>query len=232
VVKLLTNPVFLHGAAVLFFGSIAFLMGMIFMRLLRKSIQEEADISSEAPAFEALPLHVYNTVIRQLKQQQDELKAQSKAEQQRTRTSERFTEAVFANASCGVLGVGKNGLVKSSNPAAKQMLGFASPVGMSVKDIFRAATGMNSNTDVNEAGLWDEFDDVLRTGSRRDVQIEYQTPAGEHRSLSIALAPVVSTEGVMTGAACLIDDITELTMLRQAVAGRDESQARSASAGV
>lgn len=231
--KLLTNPVFLHGAAILFCASFTFLLGMIFMRLLRKTIQDEADVSSEAPAFEALPLHVYNTVIRQLKQQQDELKAQSQAEQRRTRTSERFTETVLANAPCGVLSVGKNGLVKSGNPAAKQILGFASPIGMSVKDIFRsAATEAKPNPEVAGVVMSDEFDNVVHSGTRSDFQIEYQTPAGESRSLSITIAPVLTSEGVVNGGAFLIDDITELARLRQTVAARDDSQALSAGAGL
>lgn len=231
--RLVANPVFVHGAVILFCASFAFLLGMVFMRLVRKSIQDEADISCETPASEALPLHVYNTVIRQLKQQQDELKAQSQAEQQRSRTTERFREAVFANTSCGVLSVGKNGLVKSSNPAAKQILGFASPIGMSVKDIFRSpAADTEPDADRSEAEMSGEFESVLQSGTRRDFQLEYQTPAGESRSLSMTIAPVVSSDGTISGTACLIDDRTELTRLRQAAACGDESQAKSARAGV
>lgn len=231
--KLVTNPLFLHSAAVLFCASFAFLLGMIFMRLLRKSIQDEADISLDAPAFEAMPLHVFNTVIRQLKQQQEDLKAQSRAEQQRTRTTERFAETAFANISCGVLRVGKNGLVKSSNPAAKRILGFASPVGMSIRDIFRsAATGSDSNSGVNGPAISEELSNVLGSGIRRDFQIGYQTPAGESRSLAITVAPVLSVEGAAVGAAYLIDDVTELTRFRDAASGRNDSRANSASAGV
>jgi nitrogen fixation/metabolism regulation signal transduction histidine kinase len=223
-VRVFSNPIFLHGAAILFCSSFAFVLGIVLMRLLRKSIQEEADISSDSPTLESLPLHTYNTVIRQLKQQQADLKAQSQAEQQRSRTTERFAEAVFSNLSCGLLSVGKNGLIKSSNPAAKQILGFASPAGMSVKDIFRSATvsiqSAQSSPDAEIPTLVSgEFDSVLRSGSgRREIQAEYLTPSGESRILSIAMVPVLSSDGSATAVACLISDTTELTRLRNEIA--------------
>ena len=84
-----------------------------------------------------MPLNLYNTVIQQLKQQKHELQVQSQAEQHRARTSENFSQAVLSNLSCGVLVFGANGLVKTSNPAAKAILGFGSVNGMSAGDIFR-----------------------------------------------------------------------------------------------
>jgi nitrogen fixation/metabolism regulation signal transduction histidine kinase len=235
-VKFLANPVFLHGAVVLFCASFAFLLGMIFMRLLRKSIQEESDIGPDSPTLETLPLHVYNTVIRQLKQQQDELKAQSQAEQQRSRTSEQFTQIVLANLSCGVLGVGKNGLVKSSNAAAKQILGFASPVGMSLKDIFRSAA-VAAESDSGELGFGDalvvdQFNNWQQSGGvRGEIQAAYQTPGGEQRALAITMVSMPASDGVATAAAWLINDITELERLRSHVESNEMQKTRAAGAG-
>lgn len=219
--RFFSNPILLHGAAILFCSSFAFVLGMVLMRLLRKSIQEEADLSSEVPTLENLPLHVYNTVIRQLKQQQAELKVQSQAEQQRSRVAERFNEAVLSNLCCGVLGIGKNGLVKSSNSAGKQVLGFASPVGMSVRDIFRSATVCpQSSAETNIGSLVsDELYSVLQSGrEKREMQAEYQTPSGESRALLITIVQAPASDGTATGAACLINDITELNRLRQELA--------------
>ncbi|HUO16990.1 MAG TPA: PAS domain-containing protein [Verrucomicrobiae bacterium] len=218
--KFFSNPIFLQGVAILFCSSLAFLVVLVVMRKLRQSIQEEAEISSDAPALEALPLHVYNTVIHQLKQQHDELKAQAQAEQRRSRSTEQFTDAVLSNVSCGVLSVGKNGLIKSSNPAAKQILGFASLVGMHLRDIFRCATIFaESNCDADSAEfVSDEFDSILRSsGAAREMQAEYETPAGENRSLSITIVPVQADDNTVSGAACLISDITELSRLRREV---------------
>ncbi len=228
VVRILANPVFLHSAVVLVCASFAFCLGMVFVRLLRKSIQAEADISAEAPAFETMPMHVYNTVIQQLKQQKDELKAHSETEQQRARASESFHQTVLANLSCGVLSIGKNRLVKSSNPAAKAILGFASPVGMSVEDIFRGAvvSGHASERPCSDATspdrdrelicISDEVEAVLRAGTvRGEIATDYETPAGATRSLSITICPVLAADGAVLGAICLIDDISELTSLRE-----------------
>ncbi len=138
--RTLANPMLLRAAVVLFCGGAAFLMTLVFMRLLRKSISEEAKINSDpTPSLETLPMHLYNTVIQQLKQQKHELDVRSQAEQQRARISETLSQAVLSNLSCGVLVFGTNGLVKTSNPAAREILGFASPSGMSASDIFRDA---------------------------------------------------------------------------------------------
>ncbi len=103
-VKILTNPVLLRAPVVLFCGTFAFLLGLLFMRMLRKSITEEGDFSVDAaPSLETMPLHVFDTVIQQLKQQKHELQVQSKAEQHRARTSDNFSQAVLSNLSCGVL---------------------------------------------------------------------------------------------------------------------------------
>ncbi len=108
---MLSNPIFLRAGVVLFFSTFAFVMGLLFMRLLKKSIAEESDFSANPTrSFETLPLHLYNTVIQQLKQQKHELQVQSKAEQHRARISENFSQAVLSNLSCGVLVFGPNGL--------------------------------------------------------------------------------------------------------------------------
>ena len=110
------------------------------MRRCARALQRNA-ISSAAPtpSLETLPLHLYNTVIQQLKQQKHELQVQTQSEQHRARTSENFSQTVLSNLSCGVLVFGSNGLVKTANPAAKAILGFASTTGMSAEDIFRGA---------------------------------------------------------------------------------------------
>src|SRR6202035_3492583 len=110
------------------------------MRRLRRKLSSEVDLdSTPASTLEALPLHLYNTVIQQLKQQKHELQLQNRTEQRRARTTENFSQAVLSNLSSGVLVFGPNGLVKQANPSAKEILGFHSPSGMSAEDIFRDA---------------------------------------------------------------------------------------------
>jgi PAS domain-containing protein len=212
----MANPFVMRAGVVLFFGTFAFLMGLIFIRLLRKSIEDEAAIESETrPTPETLPLHVYSTVIEQLKQQKRELIAQSQADQNRSRTNEMFSQTVLSNLSCGVLVFGANGLVKSGNPAAKDILGFASINGMSAEDIFRGTlvSGAGNNSSNDEAfngsmGLADEVAAVLHEGSgRRQVEAEYETPTGENRCIAVTICSVHDAEGNLLGAVCLIDDV-------------------------
>jgi len=212
-VKILTNPVLLRAAIVLAFSGFSFLLGIIFVRALRKNITEETDFSKgRATSLETLPLNLYNTVIQQLKQQKHELQVQTQAEQHRARISENFSLAVLSNLSSGVLVFGANGLVKTANPAAKAILGFASAVGMSAEDIFRGAISSASA----DAHLADEIHAVLREGSkRRQAQAQYTTPNGVRRFLAITISQVPATDGSMLGVACLITDLSELETIRQ-----------------
>jgi nitrogen fixation/metabolism regulation signal transduction histidine kinase len=220
---MLANPVMLRALLVLVCAMSAFLLGLLFVRALRKKIAEESELSGDAPvSLETLPLHLYNTVIQQLKQQKHELQVQSQTEQHRARTSETFSQAVLSNLSCGVLVFGPNGLVKTSNPAAKAILGFASATGMGAEDIFRgafvrsghsAASGMLAKE--NNLGecilLADEIGAVLREGSqRREVEAEYETPAGKKRFLAVRVSAVPAVDGGLLGVACLINDRTEV----------------------
>jgi PAS domain-containing protein len=225
-VRILTNPVLLRAAVVFFCATFAFLLGLVFIRGLRKSITEEGDISSGAStSLDTLPLHLYNTVIQQLKQQKHELQVQSKAEQHRARTSENFSQSVLSNLSCGVLVFGSNGLVKTANPAAKAILGFASTVGMSADDIFRgavvessasASAGDSSGAQEEVVFLADEIRAVLHQDcKRRNAEAEFETPAGEKRFIAITVSPVPAVDGSLLGVACLINDLSELEGIRR-----------------
>lgn len=221
--RILTNPVLLRAAVVLICSATGFLVALIAMRALRKRISQEADLGSDAaPSLDSLPLHLYNTVIQQLKQQKHELLVQSQTEQQRARTSETFSQAVLSNLSCGVLVFGANGLVKTSNPAAKAILGFASTTGMSAPDIFRGAVLEVGGAGTTPARLdepvtvAEEIHRVLREDSKqRQMESEYETPAGEKRYIQMTISPVPAADGELLGVACLINDQTELESIRQ-----------------
>jgi PAS domain-containing protein len=214
-VRILANPIVLRGAVALFSGSLAFIVGLVLMRTLRRSIQEESAISLDAtPSLETLPLHVYNTVIQQLKQQKHELEIQTQTEQRRARTTENFSQAVLTNLSSGVLVFGPNGLVKQSNPAAREILGFASPSSMSAGDIFRNAAVKSSSE--NSGTVADRIDAVLHEGSkRREIQASYTTPAGIERHIAVTASPIPSVDGSLLGAACLVTDLSHFEQIRR-----------------
>jgi nitrogen fixation/metabolism regulation signal transduction histidine kinase len=224
VVRLLTNPLFMRAALVLFAAGAAFVVAIWLMRRLRQNIADEADLDSGTSSkLEALPFHLYNTVIQQLKQQKHELQVQTLAEQRRARTTENFSQAVLSNLSSGVLVFGLNGLVKQANPAAKEILGFNSPSGMGAEDIFRGAAVRSTNSStVYPDGLGDlpgrvseEVHAVLREGSKcRQLEADYTTPAGQRRRIAVTVSPVPSVDGSLLGAACLISDRSEFERIR------------------
>ena len=124
-VRLFANPLVLRAMLMLFAAGCAFYLAIFLMRRLRRNIVAEADLDSgTAPTLETLPVHLYNTVIQQLKQQKHELQVQTLTEQRRARTTENFSQTVLSNLPSGVLVFGLNGLVKQANPAAKEILGF------------------------------------------------------------------------------------------------------------
>ena len=226
--KLLANPLLLRAAMVFFAAGGAFVVAILAMRAIRRNIAEEADLESgTAPTLDTLPLHLYNTVIQQLKQQKHELQVQTHAEQRRARNTENFSHAVLSNLSSGVLVFGSNGLVKQANPAAKQILGFNSPSGMSAADIFRSAevcsqiipTPRQKTTQTPRkdapSRLIDEVNSVLREGSKsRQVEAEYTTPAGIKVRVAVTVSPIPAADGSLIGAACLITDRSEFEQIR------------------
>jgi PAS domain-containing protein len=222
--KLLANPLLLRAALVMLAAVGAFVLAIWAIRALRRNIAEEADLDSgSATKLDALPLHLYNTVIQQLKQQKHELQVQTQAEQRRARTTENFSQTVLSNLSSGVLVFGINGLVKQANPAAKQILGFNSPSGMSAADIFRGAEiCAQTSSSVHSDGLGDtqgplaeEVNAVLREGSKcRQIEADYTTPAGVKLRIAVTISPVPAADGSLIGAACLISDRTEFEQIR------------------
>lgn len=225
--RLLANPLLFRAALVFCSAVSAFVLGLYVIRRLRRNIAEESDLSDGAsPSIDTLPLHLYSTVIQQLKQQKHELQVQSQAEQQRARTTENFSQTVLSNLSCGVLVLGSNGLVKTANPAAKSILGFASTTGMSAQDIFRGSA-VNSSA-LRPAGSFpdepegtpvqvvDEIQTVLREDSkRREIEADYECPSGERRFLRMTVSRVPAADGGLLGVACVINDLSEMARIRQ-----------------
>jgi PAS domain S-box-containing protein len=191
----------------------AFLCGTTMIRRLRRSIVEEGTMESDASAGNSLPLHTYHAVIQQLKQQKHELQSLQQVERRRAKTTENISAAVLSNLSSGVMFFSTNGLVRQANAAAKRILGFGSPLGMSAAEIFRdtrsisGTDGQNSLTEAVQKSLRDK-----QSTSR--IEGLYLTPAGEERILEITVT-MVDTAGEVLGAACLINDQTELSHIRR-----------------
>lgn len=243
--KLLTNPIVLRMALIFVAGSFAFVVGLLLIKRMRRSISDEASFSdaSASSASESFPLHTYHAVIQQLKQQKHELQSLQVAERRRARTSENISAAVLSNLSSGVLFFTPNGLVRQANASAKQILGFASPTGMSAAEIFREAE-LISSSQTTYANLAEAVNAGLREKTRfQRLEARYRTPTGNERTLDITVSSVHAPDGEAPGAAgpgvaglgvaglgvaCLINDRTEVTEIRRQEELRGEMSAEMA----
>jgi hypothetical protein len=126
-----------------------------------------------------------------------------------------------------VLFLTTNGLVRNANGAAKSILGFAAPVGMSVGEVFRDAR-LNSSSGSQET-LAAAVQASLRAQSvSRRVEADYLTPADDRRILEITVSPVYAPSGETLGAACLITDKTEFALIQKQHDLRGEMSAEMA----
>jgi signal transduction histidine kinase len=118
-------------------------------------------------------------------------------------------------------------LVRTANAAAKSILGFASPAGMSVSELFREARLPSSPG--SQETLAAAVQASLRTPhAPQSVEADYLTPAGEQRLLEITISPVYTPSGEILGAACLITDKTEFALIQRLQEERGEMSAEMA----
>jgi PAS domain S-box-containing protein len=214
-------------AGLLLVSGFAFVFGLIVIKRLRRNLTEESTWDGGSTSVDSLPLHTYHAVIQQLKQQKHELQSLQMVERKRAKSTENISAAVLSNLSSGVMFFAANGLIRQANSAAKQILGFASLVGMSATEIFRQAASVSpssSNQSVAQA-VQASLRDNAASGR---VELEYATPSGEKRFLEITLTAVNSSSDEVLGVACLINDKTEVTLIQQQQALRGEMSAEMA----
>ncbi|MGA9966691.1 MAG: PAS domain-containing protein [Terriglobales bacterium] len=231
---MLSNPIVVRMAVVLFAMALSFWIATLLLRRMRRILTEESFAVDSAPELEQFPMHTYNAVIQQLKQQKHELLSVQQVERRRAKTSENISAAVLSNLSSGVLFLTTNGLVRTANAAAKTILGFASPVGMSVSEIFRDARLSSSLSLGSQETLAAAVQASLREpglriqGLSRSVEADYITPEGDQRILDITISPVPTPSGETLGAACLITDKTEFATIQRLQELRGEMSAEMA----
>lgn len=202
--RLLANPIFVRMAAGLLISVGAFAAAVFVLRVLRRKLTAAGEVSDSAGAESGL--YPYSAVIQQLKQQKFELQAEQSAQRRRTKTSEQITSAVIANLPCGVVLIGPNGTVKQANPAARRILGFASPVGMGVGELFRDA---NYVLESGECGRVSELVKQANAGATpATFEASYNTASASSRALRVSLTPLSAAAGEALGVALFITDDT------------------------
>jgi two-component system sensor histidine kinase PilS (NtrC family) len=210
--RALTNPIVLRMLLGFAGMTAVFLLAFLMIRYMRQSLVESSNLPGGGAASGSFPLHTYHAVIQQLKQQKHELQSLQQVERRRAKTSENISSALLANLSMGVMFFAPNGLIRQANPAARQILGFASPLGMSAAEVFTSTQPLGTS----HLSLVETIQAALRQPMPSNSQdMEHVTPSGEFHIVRITVTSVRSATGEVLGAACLIDDRTEVAKIRK-----------------
>jgi PAS domain S-box-containing protein len=193
---------------------IAFLgvMGLVFF-FLRKFFQNrreehKQEFATSAPRTEnpsAFMAASMQGVIQKLREQEKELERLHKIEKERAEQTERLSEEVTRNMPAGLLVVNATGIISSSNPAAEQVLGIR---GLGFR---RYSEALGGDSDLTKLVA-----ECLSTGKiYRREEVEHIPPAGDTRHLGVTISPIRRGTESISGAICLLTDLTELAALQQ-----------------
>ena len=146
-------------------------------------------------------------VILKLREQEKELAALHQREKDRAQHTERLSEAVTRNMPAGLLLINEAGLISSANPAAEAALGMQSLA------FRRYAEVLGPDTFLAQM-----IKECLEGGSTfRREEVEYTTPSRELRQLGVTISPISTKQNEISGALCLLSDLTELAALQKQV---------------
>ena len=175
--------------------------------------------SGNADAFMAASMQ---GVIEKLRAQEKELARLHLVAQERAQESERLTEEVTRNMPTGLLLVNATGAIGTANPAAEQALAMRPLQYRSYKEI------LGSDSDLTQM-----LAACLREGKTfHRGEVEHLTRDGEVRRLGVTISPIyrsvskaaraASAENAapdmkISGALCLMSDLTELTALQKQI---------------
>jgi PAS domain-containing protein len=213
----LVNPTVLRMAVLLFAALAAFGLGLFLIRRLRKNLVVEPESLNYAPlAAEGLPVHAYHAVIQQLKQQKHELATQQLSDRRKAKASDSLSSTVLSNLSCGVLFLNTAGLVRQANSAARKLLGFASPVGLHVADLFhRASLRLENHSSGSESSVEQALAPALAGKSAvRGLVVNHFTRDGESHVFEVTASPVLAEDASFMGTTLLLTDKTDIERIR------------------
>ncbi len=146
-------------------------------------------------------------VIQKLRDQEKELEQLHQRERKRAQQTERLSEAVTRNMPAGLLLVNSSGLISSANPAAEIALGIRSLPFRRYSEVFGP-----------DSSLARKIQGCLEQGETfRREEVEYTTPIGELRQLGVTISPITNKPGEISGALCLLSDLTELAGLQRQI---------------
>jgi nitrogen-specific signal transduction histidine kinase len=114
------------------------------------------------------------------------------------------------------------GLVRQANAAARKLLGFASPVGLHVADLFRTTTLRPENNDPNADSSSSSSSTVEQALAPalagksvvRGLVVNIFTPDGESHILEVTASPVLAEDASLMGTTLVLTDKTDIERIR------------------
>src|ERR1700685_1278342 len=211
---------------VILIGGIFFLITML--RKFRRSQAASATEDWTSPNADIENPSAFMTasmqgVIEKLRAQEKELARLHLLAQERAQESERLTEEVTRNMPTGLLLISATGAITSTNPAAEDALGIRTLRYRLYKEI------LGSDSDLAKM-----LTACIRDGKTfQRGEVEHLTTDGEVRHLGVTISPIYrsvrapvrmandlvppAAEMKVSGALCLMSDLTELTALQKQI---------------
>ncbi len=202
----------------------ALLLAWALRRILRRRDESGKPADEFAPpsapvenqaAFAAASMQA---VIKRLRDQEKELERLHRLEKERAEQTERLSDAVTRSMPTGLLLVNAAGLITNANPAAQAVLGGSALAYHSYSEALGTGSAL--------AGLLSRC--LRESATFQREEIEHATTDGRARTLGVTISPIFATSppgppaageapGRVSGALCLLSDLTELTALQKQV---------------
>ena len=151
----------------------------------------------------------YEKIIRELRQNEEELLRLNKEVQERAASLEQFNQYLLASIDSGIVTLGEDGKLLSDNDAARRLLGAEqcllgaknnSLVGISYKELFSGCPEFIEDVSA-----------VLNSGNIIPYrELEWKDLQGNRRDFGITLSIIRDDRDNRVGLAVLINDLTEL----------------------
>lgn len=194
----------------LILGALAWLVLYLvrrFFKETRKTAKQGQDAGLRVDNPAAFMTASMQGVIQRLRDQEKELERLHRVEKERAEHTERLSEEVTRNMPAGLLMVNAPGIVSSANPAAESALGIR---------------GLNYRRYSEVLGEGSELTKLVAeclAGGKifRREQVTHIPPAGDERRLGVTISPVRRGHEKISGAICLLSDLTELAALQQQI---------------
>jgi signal transduction histidine kinase len=195
-------------ALALILAAVAWLALYLVRRFFKNTREAHKNEMSAAPRIEnsaAFMTASMQGVIQKLREQEKELERLHRIEKERAEHTERLSEEVTRNMPAGFLMVNAVGIISGANPAAEQALGIR---GLNYR---RYSEVLGESSDLTKLVA------QCLTGGRifRREQVSHTAPAGDTRRLGVTISPVRRGNEKVSGAICLLSDLTELAALQQ-----------------